>query len=141
MRGLLGAQGRLAAPLAVSLDTISDHLDHWLAGVAEVPALCHGDLWGGNWLNTAENSPHVIDPAPVYGIREADLAMAELFGGFQAEFFEAYEAHFPRSAGSRMRQALLDLPVLLNHAVLFGGGYISQCERAAASLVRVLGVK
>lgn len=141
MRGLLREQGRLTSALASNLDTISDHLGHWLSGVDEKPALCHGDLWGGNWLNTDANLPHVIDPAPVYGIRDADLSMAELFGGFPSEFLEAYEVHFPRSPGYRMRQALLDLPVLLNHAVLFGGGYISQCERAAGSLVKEAGRK
>ena len=62
------------------------------------PSLVHGDLWGGNWLATAQG-PALIDPAVYFGDREMDLAMASLFGGFPDSFFHSYHEAFPLLAG------------------------------------------
>ena len=96
-----------------------------LEGHAPRPSLLHGDLWGGNAGFTADG-PVVFDPAVYYGDREADLAMTELFGGFPAEFYQAYEETFPLDEGYDKRKPLYNLYHLLNHLNLFGGGYLGQ---------------
>ena len=93
------------------------------------PSLLHGDLWNGNAGFTAQG-PVVFDPAVYYGDREADLAMTELFGGFPAQFYRAYDEAFPLAAGYEKRKHLYNLYHLLNHLNLFGGGYLEQVKAA-----------
>jgi fructosamine-3-kinase len=93
-----------------------------------VPSLLHGDLWGGNHAFMTGGLPVLFDPAPYYGDREADLAMTELFGGFGPEFHAAYRAAWPLEAGYATRKTLYNLYHILNHANLFGGGYVQQAE-------------
>ena len=38
-------------------------------------SLLHGDLWGGNYMFTADGQPALIDPAAVYGDRELDIGV------------------------------------------------------------------
>ncbi|MFW5741778.1 MAG: fructosamine kinase family protein [Spirochaetota bacterium] len=90
------------------------------------PSVLHGDLWGGNYLVDAGGRAVLIDPATYYGHREADLAMTELFGGFPARFYRAYEEASPLQEGYRERVSLYNLYHLLNHANIFGGGYVSS---------------
>ena len=90
------------------------------------PSLLHGDLWGGNVLS-AQGCPALIDPAVYRGHREADLAMAELFGGFDARFHAAYAEAWPLRPGYReARRGIYQLYYLLVHVTLFGGGYTAQ---------------
>ena len=105
-----------------------------LAGHRPRPALLHGDLWGGNWLAAADGEPVLIDPAVYYGDREADLAMTRLFGGFGAGFYRAYLAAAPLADGWQTRAKLYNLYHVLNHANLFGGGYVG----AARALIEEL---
>lgn len=93
-----------------------------------VPSLLHGDLWCGNHAYTTDGTPVLFDPAPYYGDREADLAMTELFGGFDQNFYAAYRAAWPLDAGYATRKVLYNLYHILNHANLFGGGYAKQAE-------------
>lgn len=93
-----------------------------------VPSLLHGDLWGGNAAYTRSGEPVVFDPAVYFGDREVDLAMTELFGGFNAGFYAAYREAWPLAAGYHTRKTLYNLYHILNHANLFGGGYIAQAE-------------
>lgn len=86
-------------------------------------SLLHGDLWGGNWLVTADGEPALIDPAVYYGDREAELAFTELFGGFPANFYAAYNQTWPLEPGYQERRDLYNLYHLLNHLNLFGEGY------------------
>jgi fructosamine-3-kinase len=99
-----------------------------LAGHACAPSLLHGDLWGGNWLATADGEPAIFDPAVYYGDRETDLAMTQLFGGFGARFYRAYEEAAPLPPGAALRRDLYNLYHVLNHANLFGGGYAAQAR-------------
>lgn len=92
----------------------------------ESPALTHGDLWSGNFLCRADGQPVLIDPAASFAHREMDLAISRLFGGFDAAFYEAYEAAWPLEPGFERRIELYQLYYLLAHANLFGGGYIGQ---------------
>jgi protein-ribulosamine 3-kinase len=90
------------------------------------PSLLHGDLWGGNAAADNQGNPVMFDPACYYGDRETDIAMTELFGGFGADFYRAYQAEFPLDAGYKTRKTLYNLYHILNHLNLFGGGYLGQ---------------
>lgn len=103
-----------------------DKLDTLLDSKSVKPSLLHGDLWGGNVLRDANGSPALIDPACYYGDREADLAMTRLFGGFSERFYFAYHEVFPLESGYEERFAIYNLYHILNHALLFGGGYFQQ---------------
>jgi protein-ribulosamine 3-kinase len=70
----------------------------------------------------------LFDPAVYSGDREADLAMTELFGGFSADFYAAYNAASPLEAGYEVRKQLYNLYHVLNHFNLFGGGYAAQAQ-------------
>jgi fructosamine-3-kinase len=93
-----------------------------------VASLLHGDLWSGNYAFGEAGQPVIFDPAVYYGDREADLAMTELFGGFSARFYAAYQAAWPLDAGYATRKTLYNLYHILNHYNLFGGGYLSQAQ-------------
>ncbi|PRX47990.1 fructosamine kinase family protein [Salegentibacter salegens] len=92
----------------------------------EKPSLIHGDLWGGNYLVNEEGNPCLIDPATAFAPREMDLAMMQLFGGFDKQLFEVYEQEFPLESGFEDRIPLWQLYYLLVHLNLFGMGYKSQ---------------
>ncbi len=94
-----------------------------LCGPAEPPALLHGDLWAGNRFVGEGGVNWLIDPACHWGHREIDLAMMQLFGGFGARCFAAYDHTYPLAPGWRERTAWYQLPPLLVHAILFGGAY------------------
>jgi fructosamine-3-kinase len=89
------------------------------------PSLLHGDLWGGNWA-AHDGEPVIFDPAVYYGDRESDIAMTSLFGGFEEEFYWAYEETWPLAAGSEKRIKLYQLYHVLNHLNLFGDVYLSR---------------
>jgi fructosamine-3-kinase len=92
----------------------------------EKPALIHGDLWNRNFMVTAAGSPCLIDPAVYYSHREADIAMTQLFGGFQPEFYQAYNRAWPMEKEWQKRMDIFNLYPLLVHVNLFGGGYANQ---------------
>jgi len=92
------------------------------------PSLLHGDLWRGN-AGFVEEGPVIFDPAVYYGDREAELAMTELFGGFPARFYEAYNEAFPLPDGYETRKHFYNLYHLLNHLNIFGAGYLAQVRR------------
>lgn len=92
----------------------------------EMPALLHGDLWKHNFLASANGEPVLIDPAVYYGHREMDLAMTLLFGGFDREFYDAYNNEEPLVPGWEERVELCNLYPLLVHLNLFGGSYADR---------------
>lgn len=91
-------------------------------------SLLHGDLWAGNKAYTPAGLPVIFDPASYYGDRETDIAMTELFGGFEQAFYAAYQSHSPLPDGYPLRRELYNLYHMLNHLNLFGTGYLSRCE-------------
>ena len=99
------------------------------------PSLLHGDLWSGNFSFHTDGSPVIYDPASYYGDRETDLAMTELFGGFNQEFYRAYEEYSPVDTGYQVRKDFYNLYHVLNHFNLFRGGYAAQAEQLC---IRVL---
>jgi len=102
------------------------------------PALLHGDLWAGNLSYDRDGQPVVFDPAVYYGDREADLAMTELFGGFGADFYAAYQDAWPLDPGYATRRTLYNLYHILNHLNLFGTGYLTQAEGMIGRLLAEL---
>ncbi|MFV0457701.1 MAG: fructosamine kinase family protein [Actinomycetales bacterium] len=114
----------LAERLAVRADE--------LCGPPERPALLHGDLWAGNRLVDSGGVNWLIDPACHWGHREYDLAMMHLFGGFGPECFAAYDEAFALAPGWQERVDWYQVPPLLVHAILFGGGYGASAMRALA---------
>lgn len=99
----------------------------------EPPAsLLHGDLWGGNRAFLPDGRPVVFDPACFHGHAACDLAMTGLFGGFGAAFHDAYHACAPADFTAPELHDLYNLYHLLNHALLFGGGYASQAREVIA---------
>jgi fructosamine-3-kinase len=98
------------------------------------PSLIHGDLWGGNYINSAEGC-YLIDPAVYFGSREADIAMTELFGGFSNEFYRGYNDVYPLDKGYRERRDLYNLYHILNHLNLFGLSYKNQALSIAKRYV------
>ncbi len=97
--------------------------------------LVHGDLWSGNAALLRGGGGALFDPAVHRGDREVDLAMARLFGGFPEAFFGGYEAEWPLPADANGRRDLYNLYHLLNHALLFGGGYRHQAQRCIDRLL------
>ncbi len=114
---------------------VIEALPELLAGHHPAPSLLHGDLWSGNHGFLRDGTPVLFDPAPYYGDREADIAMTELFGGYDAEFYAAYQAAYPLDAGYARRKTLYNLYHILNHCNMVSSGYVSQAERMMLSLL------
>lgn len=62
------------------------------------------------------------------GDRECDIAMTELFGGFQPEFYQGYESVMPLLPNYHERKDIYNLYHILNHCNLFGGHYLEQAQ-------------
>ena len=100
------------------------------------PSLLHGDLWSGNVYPDTAGRPVLIDPAVYRGDPEVDLAMSELFGGFDPAFQRAYRSVRPVTpAYDRVRRRVYQLYPLLVHANLFGAGYAASARASAAAIV------
>ncbi|MEQ8476467.1 fructosamine kinase family protein [Fulvivirga sp.] len=117
-------KGLMDEYISKSFDQLYDQLDSLLE--IERPALLHGDLWNGNIMTDDKGSPVLIDPAVYFGNREVDLAMTQLFGGFDDAFYEAYLSTYPISGDLDARIDIYNLYPLLIHLNLFGRGYLSQ---------------
>ncbi|NWZ91077.1 KT3K kinase, partial [Nesospiza acunhae] len=107
----------------------------FFSGVEIVPALLHGDLWGGN-VAEDESGPIVFDPASFYGHSEYELAIAGMFGGFSSSFYSAYHSKIPRAAGFEKRLKLYQLFHYMNHWNHFGTGYRGSSLNIMRNLVK-----
>ena len=135
----LGVQLELAAAAGRALPeatTLLKQVPDWLAEHEPEACLVHGDLWSGNAGLLIGGGSALFDPAVSRSDREVDLAMARLFGGFPAAFFEGYEQEWPLPAGHHRRVDLYNLYHLLNHANLFGGSYWQQSAASIQALLR-----
>ena len=131
----LGAREGLPRRLLARGASLRAHVPALLAERRPAPALLHGDLWGGNRAADDQGKAVVFDPAVHYGDPECDLAMTRLFGGFAREFYAAYDTVIPPAPGRALRAQLYQLYHVLNHANLFGGGYVGQAERLIDGLL------
>jgi fructosamine-3-kinase len=126
MAAKLSAAGGASA-LIDAIQRIKDALPQFFVdGHVQRPSLIHGDLWSGNWGSLLDGSPAIYDPAVSISDAEAELAMMELFGAPPAGFWPAYREVAPLGDGYAQRRKLYQLYHVLNHALLFGGGYARQ---------------
>jgi fructosamine-3-kinase len=116
-------------------ERLAENLGAFFLDYRPAPALLHGDLWSGNTGQLPDGTPVVFDPAVYRGDREADLAMAELFGGFPESFYAAYRLAWPLDPGYETRKTLYNLYHVLNHFNLFGAGYLGQARRMLGRLL------
>ncbi len=130
-----GYTGRLQKKGAL----LCEQLDAFFIDYQPQPSLVHGDLWAGNAGVSEDNEPVIYDPACYYADREVDIAMTELFGGYSANFYAAYNDFFPLDAGYKVRKTLYNLYHILNHLNLFGSAYASQAENMIEQLLAEVG--
>lgn len=131
----LGGQLRIGKKLGTisgnreqNLIHLMEHLDKWIPDKPKASIL-HGDLWGGNWITGKEGNPYLIDPSVLYGDHEYELAFTELFGGFSAAFYQAYQSVFPFSDEYQARKEIYQLYYLLVHLNMFGEVYGRDVDR------------
>ncbi len=126
-----GYRGQLQALGKQVLDALPELLgDHQPS-----PSLLHGDLWSGNHAYLRNDTPVIFDPATYYGDRETDIAMTELFGGYPAAFYSAYQAAWPLDAGYARRKPLYNLYHVLNHCNMVSSSYVQQAESIMRKLL------
>mgnify|MGYP001598794466 FL=1 len=128
-RQLARRSGLLPVTIDKEIDLLCDELGRFLNISGEKPALLHGDLWSGNYFPDSEGKPCIFDPAVYYGLREADLAMTELFGRLPQKFYDVYQEVFPMNPGYEERKDLFNLYHLLNHLNIFGSSYLSSVQQ------------
>ena len=122
------ALGALDFEARRQLDWLLEHLENYLTE-PDFPSLIHGDLWSGNAVCGPDGKAWIVDPAAYVGHFEAELAMTELFGGFPAAFYGAYQELNPIDGDYQDRRDLYNLYHLLNHLNLFGGSYLYSVQR------------
>ena len=105
------------------IDSFFQKLDTYLTE-PDHPSLLHGDLWAGNYMIDDRGRPWLIDPAAYVGHAEADLALTELFGGFDESFYDAYRSTAGIDPGYRDRRDIYNLYHLVKHLNLFGTAYL-----------------
>ena len=101
----------------------SELIDH-----KPINTLVHGDLWSGNVGVDESGKVVIFDPASWWADNEVDIAMTKLFGGFRKEFYEEYHRIFPIKKGLEKRIIIYNFYHILNHANMFGGGYLKQVK-------------
>ncbi len=125
---LARTSGRWNAAWDPLADRLLDRLPALLP--ASPPAsVLHGDLWSGNALASSSGRAALVDPAAYFGHYETDLALTELFGGFDRRFYQAYRATCPLEPGYEERREVYSLYHLINHLNHFGAGYAARVER------------
>ncbi len=117
------------------IDRLLDNLESLLDQPIEPPTLIHGDLWSGNFMVDQQGRAVLIDPAAYFGRREAELAMTQLFGGFDNQFYDAYCQQWPLADEHERRIDVYKLYHLLNHLNLFGVGYLESCTSLLSRIV------
>ncbi len=123
------AAGRLPGRLMTRIEALCGRLDRWIRNDA-LPALIHGDLWGGNILSSGGRITALIDPALYHADPEIELAFMTLFHSVGDRFFARYQERAGWRPGFfEERRDLYNLYPLLVHVRLFGGAYVAQVER------------
>lgn len=135
----IAPQLELARNAGRARDAVFDRLLDAIPGATEgalADSLLHGDLWSGNAFYRVDGLPVLIDPAVYRGDGEVDLAMAELFGGFDTGVNDAYRSLREISVEYEShRRALYQLYYLLVHLNLFGPSYEPGARAAAQRVV------
>ncbi len=110
------------------INKVKEKIQSELLNHKPINALVHGDLWSGNTGMDRNGKGVIFDPASWWADNEVDIAMTKLFGGFRKEFYEEYHRIFPIKNGFEKRIIIYNFYHILNHANMFGGGYLNQVE-------------
>ena len=110
------------------INKVKEKIKSELLNHKPINALVHGDLWSGNTGMDKNGKGVIFDPASWWADNEVDIAMTKLFGGFRKEFYEEYHRFFPIKNGFEKRIIIYNFYHILNHANMFGGGYLNQVE-------------
>ncbi len=110
------------------INKVKEKIKSELLNHKPINALVHGDLWSGNAGIDKSGKGVVFDPASWWADNEVDIAMTKLFGGFRKEFYEEYHRVFPIKKGFEKRIIIYNFYHILNHANMFGGGYLKQVK-------------
>ncbi|MDC3134693.1 fructosamine kinase family protein [Prochlorococcus sp. AH-716-J09] len=110
------------------INKVKEKIKSELLNHKPINALVHGDLWSGNAGMDKNGKGVIFDPASWWADNEVDIAMTKLFGGFRKEFYEEYHRIFPIKSGFEKRIIIYNFYHILNHANMFGGGYLNQVE-------------
>lgn len=109
-------------------------IPHFFSDIPKIiPSLLHGDLWSGNFAETATETGKdmlsavqvckenfmffavIFDPASFFGHSEYDFGIARMFGGFDKSFYDAYFSIVRKSEKFEKRNQLYQLFHYLNH--------------------------
>ena len=111
-----------------TINKVKEKIQSELLNHKPINALVHGDLWSGNAGMDKNGKGVIFDPASWWADNEVDIAMTKLFGGFRKEFYEEYHRIFPIKNGFEKRIIIYNFYHILNHANMFGGGYLKQVK-------------
>ena len=111
-----------------TINKIKEKIRSELLNNKPINTLVHGDLWSGNAGMEKSGKGVIFDPASWWADNEVDIAMTKLFGGFRKEFYEEYHRIFPVKKGFEKRIIIYNFYHILNHANMFGGGYLNQVK-------------
>lgn len=129
------AEGLWTEHDAKQFEQVYERMDVTLRQHNSEPSLLHGDLWAGNYMFLTDGTPALFDPAPLYGDREFDLGATKVFGGFSADFYEAYHQTYPLQAGAFYRIQFYELYLLLVHLVKFGTVYLASVREKMGDII------
>lgn len=137
---VLGLLARPGSPMTVMGEKLANNLDTLFDDGAPItPALIHGDLWSGNVARAVAPGGSaawaILDPVTYYAHSEAEFGMSWC-ASFGPDFWRGYRSIIPAAPGFDKRRPLYELYHILNHAVLFGSGYLGQAEGLLARLTR-----
>ena len=119
------------------INKVKEKIKSELLNHKPINALVHGDLWSGNAGMDKNGKGVIFDPASWWADNEVDIAMTKLFGGFRKEFYEEYHRIFPVKNGFEKRIIIYNFYHILNHANMFGGGYLNQVEDYVKAILKM----
>ena len=119
------------------INKVKEKIQSELLNHKPINALVHGDLWSGNAGIDKNGKGVIFDPASWWADNEVDIAMTKLFGGFRKEFYEEYHRIFPIKNGFEKRIIIYNFYHILNHANMFGGGYLNQVEDYVKAILKM----
>lgn len=111
----------------IMIDTLNTH--------DSKPSLLHGDLWAGNYMFLKDGRPALFDPSPFYGDREFDLGATVVFGGFNQDFYEAYNEHYKLDDNAWYRINFYKLYLLMVHLLKFGNVYYNSVNQTLSDII------
>ncbi len=120
-----------------TINKVQEKIKKELLNHKPINALVHGDLWSGNVGMDNSKKGVIFDPASWWADNEVDIAMTKLFGGFRKEFYEEYHRIFPIKNGFEKRIIIYNFYHILNHANMFGAGYLKQVEDYVKSILNM----